>query len=57
MRSPEKVQKANHCKKETIECGKYSVIEEGKGRVTIMTGRKIALEHDIRTVKSRLHGS
>jgi len=41
--NPAKDQKANHCKKLTMDCGKYCVTCEGSGSVTTMIGRKIAL--------------
>jgi len=40
---PEKLQKANHCRKETISLGHISVICLGKGSVTTMMGKKISL--------------
>ena len=36
-------QKANHCKKPTMDFGKYWVTREGNGRVTTMIGRNMAL--------------
>lgn len=43
MRRTEKVQNANHCRKDTRFCGKCFVTLDGSGRVTIITGRKIPL--------------
>jgi hypothetical protein len=43
VRRPANDQKANHCKKSTMVCGKYLTTWGGSGNVTTMIGKKIAL--------------